>query len=190
MIGFLFHHVWWVLAAVAVIAAIAYAPAAAWKFKWQIALLLACAVAAVFWQQASSLRLTLAQRDAADAKAQADAQGTARQTELGTSGDLAAVDARAQEDSRHGQEALAAVDAGRNSGTLQLRDNFKCPATSVPGPAAAAGQRDAAPPAQLSREDEDFLVRFAAEADDVARRLNACQDTIAVYQRRFGTVAP
>lgn len=190
MIGFLFHHVWWVLAAVAVIAAIAYAPALAWKFRWQIALLLACAVAAVFWQQASSLRLTLAQRDAADAKALADAQAEARKAEQATATALAARDTAYQKGQDDAKADFDALRAGLGAGTVVVRDRFKCPSPNhVPGPATAAGSSDGQAPTGFTDQDALAALAIAADGDAIARQLSLAQDTIIEYQRLCG-VAP
>lgn len=90
-----------------------------------------------------------------------------------------AVDAIARAYERGKSDGKAAADtvlAGVADGTYVLRDRFRCqaprPAAETPaGPAVSGGAEGAG----LSGEDVQFLVRFAAEADDVVRQLTACQ---------------
>lgn len=187
MIGFLSGNLWWIAGLLVIAGAIA-APAALWRLRWPVALLVAIAFATVFWLDANAAHLQLAQRDAADATAGQQASEAARATEQAAAQDLAAVDAKHHEETDHVQADLDAVRAARSDGSLQLRPQFKCPPVpaGVPDGTAAAGGRDEAAPAQLSRADEDFLVRLAADADLLRGQLIAAQETIAVYQATCG----
>lgn len=89
-----------------------------------------------------------------------------------------AVDAIARAYERGKSDGKAAADhvlAGVADGTYVLRNKFRCPARAAAeapaGPAVSGGAEGAG----LSGEDVQFLVRFAAEADDVVRQLTACQ---------------
>jgi hypothetical protein len=191
VIDFLTVNLWWI-AGLAVIAAAILAPAALWRLRWPTALVIAIAFAHVFWLDASAAHLELAQRDAHDATAGQQASEGARQVEHQAGAQVAAIDTTHHEDIDPVQADVDAVRAGRSDGTLQLRPQFKCPATraDVPGPSAGAGGGDEASAAQLSRADEDILVRFAGDADLVRAQLKAAQDTISVYQATCGAKAP
>lgn len=73
---------------------------------------------------------------------------------------------------------LAAVE----SGELRLRDRFTCPASgsgSVPGTVPGSAGSEPAQAGGLQQADVQFLVRFAHEADEVTRQLQACQAILA-----------
>ena len=58
---------------------------------------------------------------------------------------------------------------------IRLRKRFSCPAASVQATAAGAPVSDDAEAGGLQREDAEFLVRLASDADAIALQLNACQ---------------
>lgn len=75
-------------------------------------------------------------------------------------------------------DAIAERDgllADLRAGNLRLRDKFRCPSGGVSGTAGSAAGGDGPEGGVLSVEDQTFLVRLGAEADDVARQLTACQ---------------
>lgn len=191
MIDFFASNLWWILG-LGVMAGAILAPAALWRLRWPVAVLVAIAFATVFWLDANAAHLKLAQRAAADANAGQRASEGARQIEHRANGKLAAIDTTHHEEADHVQADVDAVHAGRSNGTLQLRPQFQCaPAhADVPGAAAGVGSGDEAGAAQLSRADEDFLVRFAADADLLRAQLKAAQETIRVMQATCGAVAP
>lgn len=191
MIDFLAGNLWWILG-LAVMAAAILAPAALWRLRWPVAVLLALTFATVFWLDANAARLKLAERAALDANAGQRASESARTVEHQAGTQLAAIDTTHHEEADHVQADVDAVHAGRSNGTLQLRPQFKCPAAraDVPGVATTAGGGDEAGAAQLSRADEGFLVRFAGDADLLRAQLKAAQDTLRVYQATCGAVAP
>lgn len=81
----------------------------------------------------------------------------------------------------------AADRAALRSGSLRLHDPGSSSSTCAdPASAAgsAAGRRDGAEARQLSDTAAEFLLEFAADADDVARQLGACQQAL-MEDRRF-----
>lgn len=72
---------------------------------------------------------------------------------------------------------LADIAAGRQ----RLRQRFTCPA--APGAAAGPGGSVGAGEGGLLVADADFLVRFAADADRVVEKLNACQAIVEADRR-------
>lgn len=191
MIAFLTGNLWWIVG-LAVMAAAILAPAALWRLRWPVAVLVAIAFATVFWLDANAAHLELAQRASKDAAASQHASEGARKVEHQAGTQIAAIDTTQHEEADHVQASVDAIHAGRSDGTLQLRPQFKCPAAhaDVPSAAAGAGGGDEACPSQLSRADEDFLVRFGADADLLRGQLKAAQDTIRVYQATCGALVP
>lgn len=187
MIGFLANHLWWVIGLLLIAAAV-FVPAAAWRLRWPLAVLVAAAFAGVFWLDADQLRTEIADRNAAAADATLRAERASRAKERSAGADLAKVDTTLHQENTDAQADVAAVGAARDAGELRLRDGLRCPAAAarVPDPAPAAGSGDAAEAGGLSRADEEVLVRLAADADTVARQLTACQATVRAYQLHFG----
>lgn len=58
---------------------------------------------------------------------------------------------------------------------IRLRKRFSCPAAGVSAAAASATVGDDAEASGLQREDAEFLVRLASDADAIALQLKACQ---------------
>lgn len=88
------------------------------------------------------------------------------------------------------QDAIAqrdAVIADLRAGTVRLRQRFRCPVPAAPagGPAGTSAGGDAAGDRGLSDADAEFLVRFAGDADNVARQLGACQAVIRADRQGF-----
>jgi len=77
---------------------------------------------------------------------------------------------------KQGEEA-AAIDRARTGG---LFINAKCPSSGdgVSEASSGASGRDGETRVELPREDGEFLIRLAAEADRVTEQLNACQSIL------------
>lgn len=129
-------------------------------------------VQAVHRAEVAALREDLAQR-----VAQAGAK--AREIEQRAAQDVASIEAKHHAEIEAARTDLARLDADLRAGTVRLRDRFTCATAGASGGAPEAatstGQRHAATQGGLSREDAEFLVRFAGEADAVTRQLAACQ---------------
>jgi hypothetical protein len=71
-------------------------------------------------------------------------------------------------------EEASALDRARNDG---LFVNAKCAGRSntVPGTTSSSSSSDGEARVELSKEDGEFLIRIAAEADRVTEQLSACQ---------------
>lgn len=64
--------------------------------------------------------------------------------------------------------------ADLRSGNVRLRQRFKCPTT----PASTTTRGDGEAGGGLSENDAEFLIREASRADEVVRRLTACQNIL------------
>lgn len=96
--------------------------------------------------------------------------------------EMATIDAQHTEELTNAKRETDAALAAVRSGELRLRNRFTCDAAAgdgVPATGASAGVDRAGEGSGLQREDAEFLVRLAAEADDVVRQLRACQAVIA-----------
>lgn len=109
-------------------------------------------------------------------------QAQVRAAEHKAAKDMAAIDAQHQKDIADERSKANATLAGYRAGTIRLRDEFTPtigPAQPVmPGIAAATGQRNDAGSGGLQPAHVEFLVQIAAEADQVARQLQACQAVV------------
>lgn len=116
-------------------------------------------------------------------KMHADARDKERQHAL----DLNLISSSFQKELQDARTQQAADRAALRSGTLRMRDPGVS-SSACAGPASsagsAAGRRDGAEARQLSDAAAEFLLEFAAEADDVARQLSACQ-RVLIEDRRF-----
>lgn len=175
---------WLLIAAVAVVLAALANPVLVWKLK---AWILLAIVLWWGWTGHAAYDHLAAQVATKEAKAAAEvAAATTRASEAARSEEQTRVEvmdmlARAYERGKtDGKAAADHVLAGVADGTYVLRDKFRCPAPGGAGaPAASAGGGDGAQGAVLSDADVQFLVRFAAEADDAVRQLAAAQAVIA-----------
>jgi hypothetical protein len=182
VIGFLANWGWIIVGLAFVVSCVVW-PAAVWRFKWQILLAIAIAAALMFYADAAQLRSAIGARDLADAQAAAQLSQDARAKETADARNLAAIGAAYEKGKEDGKAEFNAVRDDRDSGALVLREKFKCPAPGVlPGAATAAGIGDGGSQAVLSEQDEDFLIRLSAEADEVTRQLKACQAVVAAGQ--------
>lgn len=73
------------------------------------------------------------------------------------------------------QAQLDSTLADLRSDVIRLRKRFSCTPASVQATAAGATVSDDAESGGLQREDAEFLVRLASDADAVALQLKACQ---------------
>lgn len=73
------------------------------------------------------------------------------------------------------------VIAGLRDGSRRVRDRFTCP--SVPGAAADSSGVAETGPRGLQPEDAAAIVRSGAEADEVARQLNALIQAVGAGKR-------
>lgn len=123
----------------------------------------------------------IAQHDADNSKALAAEQLRYRGLEQQHAADIAAIDQQHQQAIENEIISRDRTIADLRAGAVGLRDKFTtCQRTR--GAAAKAGtstsQRDAAASIELQREDAEFLVQLASEADRVADQLRACQGVV------------
>lgn len=138
----------------------------------------------VTWQARETTQQATA---AAQFKALSDA---ARAADQKHAADMAALAADYERKLSDANKQRAADIAAVRAGAIRLRDPGAtmpaCPgATAQASPAAgrgdgaAPGQLPPAPAGLLSGQTSEWLIDFAADADDVARQLAACQQVIA-----------
>ncbi|WP_019099940.1 hypothetical protein [Chromobacterium haemolyticum] len=145
--------------------------------NWRLILagIVLAAVAAAGWHYRSAL----AERDAADQRAEmaervAAGEKAAREKEQETArSDNAAAEAY-QEGLENGKVELQGSIA-RLRAQLRLRDQLAANGGNLPEAAAGAGRRDASAPTDFLTAHGDDVLRLAAEADDAVRQLGACQ---------------
>jgi prophage endopeptidase len=87
-------------------------------------------------------------------------------------------------DDAHGHAIRDSAVAGLRDGTFRLRERFSCPPNPAPARGAAARGNEGTARG-LSAADAEFLVRFASDADDVARQLAACQAILSADRAQF-----
>jgi hypothetical protein len=109
----------------------------------------------------------------------------ARQAEGQHAARMAELDKQHTEAMNHAKQDAAALSAAVRAGERRLRERFTCAATDNAGAGSgadqtgrAAGLGNAATQGGLSAEDADVFIRLAAEADQVAMQLSACQAII------------
>ena len=73
------------------------------------------------------------------------------------------------------------VIAGLRAGTVRVRDRFTCP--SLPGAAADSSGVAETGPRGLQPEDAELAIGIGAEADAVARQLNALIEAVKAGQK-------
>ena len=73
------------------------------------------------------------------------------------------------------QDQLNSTLSDLRADVIRLRKRFSCPAAGVSAVAASATVGDDAEASGLQREDAEFLVRLASDADAIALQLKACQ---------------
>lgn len=186
MIGFLLSNLWWIVG-VALIAACVFAPAAVWRLRWPLALLVVATFAALSWLDANALRHVLAERDRADAVASLVAVGVARATEQAGAETISKIGETHEQDRIAAEDVPDVVAAAVRAGTLRLRQQWAaCETSRLSAAAAATGGDHAA--ADDGAEAAGRIVRIGRDADD---QLRACQATVAAYrQMTLPEVAP
>jgi hypothetical protein len=127
-------------------------------------------------------KAVIAQNAENEAKQRAALEAKARDTEQHAADAMARIDEQHQKAIENEKAKADAVIAAYGAGTVRLRNRFTCPATGTGGNMSAAatstGQRDERTQGGLQQQDVQFLVRFAAEADELADQLSACQSII------------
>lgn len=73
------------------------------------------------------------------------------------------------------QDQLNSTLSDLRADVIRLRKRFSCTPASVQTTAAGTPVSDDAEAGGLQREDAEFLVRLASDADAIALQLNACQ---------------
>lgn len=85
------------------------------------------------------------------------------------------IDTAYQKGKTDAQAQLDSTLSDLRADVIRLRKRFTCPAASVQATAAGAPVSDDAEAGGLQREDAEFLVRLASDADAIALQLKACQ---------------
>ena len=157
---------------------------AVWAFlrglPWQLYAILALVLitAALRWHWigvgADGVQARWDAQEAVYAQQRAAATIAARNTEARHRAEYKAIADRFLAEQDKADVEHKAVIASLRAGTLRVRDRFRCPAGVSQAP-AGAGSADDPGPGGLQREDAEFLVRIADEADAIARKLNALQ---------------
>lgn len=119
-------------------------------------------------------------QEAIYARQRAEAITAARVLEERHRAELKAVADRFLADQEKADEEHAAAVAAVRDGSRRVRERFTCPSPGVPAAPADPGSSDAAGPRGLQPEDLEYLLGIGAEADAVARRLNALIEACSV----------
>ena len=85
------------------------------------------------------------------------------------------IDTAYQKGITDGKVQLDSTLSDLRADVIRLRKRFSCPAAGVSAAAASATVGDDAEAGGLQREDAEFLVRLASDADAIALQLKACQ---------------
>lgn len=91
---------------------------------------------------------------------------------------MTVIDQQHQEEIQRAIQERDDIISDLRAGNLRLRERFTCPSPELPGAGPAASGGDAGESAGLQPADAEFLIRLAAEADEVTRQLAACQAVI------------
>lgn len=110
-------------------------------------------------------------------KAAREASEAARAKEKGLLKQITDIEAQRHEEDKTAEAERDRLLADIRAGQLRLRDRFTCP-EHVPGAATGTGGGDAGTEGGLRREDAEFFISIAAEADQVTRQLQACQSIL------------
>lgn len=170
-------HWYWFIGA-GVLLAVVTQPALAWRFKWQIALAAAIALAVMQWMAADSLRKRLENLQLTSALERHRLEAAARATERKRVDDMAALDARLTKENTDALLAKDGLIADLRAGALRVRNDRKCPASGSAQAGASTGSGHGAEGVYLPPEAQERVLRIGAEADDVVRQLTACQAVI------------
>lgn len=88
------------------------------------------------------------------------------------------IDTAYQKGITDGKVQLDSTLSDLRADVIRLRKRFSCPAAGVSAAAASATVGDDAEASGLQREDAEFLVRLASDADAIALQLKACQAVV------------
>ena len=170
-------------------------------FPYRIAIVAAlwlCSLAAVgWWQRHDGMATVEAKWQAREAKQQAAAAAryrtlydAYRKAEQDNAAALAEIAIKLEKERTNATRQHAADIAALRTGALRLRDPGAAAVPACRGSAAEAGpassgcnggttcELSGTPAGLLSNQASEFLVNLAADADDVARQLAACQQVI------------
>lgn len=158
------------------------------RIPWQawaiVALLATVAVLRWHWIGVGEDR-TQARWDAQEAvyaRQRAEAVIAARKVEERHRAEYRAIAERFLADQRKADEVHDRAIADLRRGALRVRSHLTCPSGRAEAP-ADPGVADGASQAGLLPADAEFLLREAARADEIARRLNALQAAVRAGQR-------
>lgn len=159
-------------------------------------------VAVGWWQHSAGVDSTQAKWESREATQQVQAasqikalEESARAAEQKHAADMASLATDYERKIDDAQKQRAADIAAVRAGDLRLRDPGSPIVPACPGAAAQAGPGSgggdgsapgglpAAPTGLLSGQTSEWLVDFAADADDVARQLASCQQVITEDRR-------
>lgn len=88
------------------------------------------------------------------------------------------IDTAYQKGITDGKVQLDSTLSDLRADVIRLRKRFSCTPASVQATAAGATVGDDAEASGLQREDAEFLVRLASDADAIALQLKACQAVV------------
>lgn len=88
------------------------------------------------------------------------------------------IDTAYQKGITDGKVQLDSTLSEMRADVIRLRKRFSCTPASVQATAAGATVSDDAEAGGLQREDAEFLVRLASDADSIALQLKACQAVV------------
>ncbi len=129
---------------------------------------------------AESVRADWDAQEAVYAQQRAASAIAARATEERWRAEYKAIADRFLAQQKEADENHDRVIAGLRAGTIRLRQRFTCP--SLPGTAADTGGAAEAGPRGLQPEDAELALGIGAEADAVARQLNALIEAVKAGQ--------
>jgi hypothetical protein len=154
--------------------------------RWVWAVLAVAVLLAGVWLHgrsagADSVQARWDEQEAAYAVQRSKAADAARKTEERHRAEYRAIADRFLAEQKEADENHAAVVAGLRAGTIRVRHRLTCP--GVPGTAADPTGTAEEGPRGLQPEDAGIAIGIGAEADEVARRLNALIEAVKAGQR-------
>jgi hypothetical protein len=132
---------------------------------------------------------TYAQHLLADEKAAREAVERSRKFEHDYAKAVARAESKHQQELEHEKHEAARIIAALHDGTIQLRQRFRACWNNLSKATAGAGGGDAAAQSGLQTADVEFLIRIAAEADEITKQLQLAQ-AVVVQDRRTCRGAP
>lgn len=123
-------------------------------------------------------------READYALKRAEAAIAARNTEARHRAEYAAIAARFLAEQKEADENHDRVVAGLRAGSIRVRDRLRCPAPAgMPQAPADSGRTAQAGEGGLSVADAEVVLRAGADADAIARQLNALIQAVEAGRR-------